>query len=126
MLYWLMMIAALGGVLTTVYLVYVCWRDPVAGLRNLQHDPGPDGSAGKLPQVMLGRYIGFLIMSVGALLSQSALVLLVISAGLTFMAFHDAQTYKTAGKPFNKHVQAGVLGAIVFAISGLAWLTGAA
>lgn len=110
----LAILAAWGGAAITAYLVAVCWRNPVVGLASLQHLPE------QLPNVMLGRYIGFLIMAVAFALLGNLAAIAIYVFGLGFMAFHDAQTYKTAGHPYDRHVMAGLAAVVVFLICLLA------
>ncbi|KNG92487.1 hypothetical protein [Pseudaestuariivita atlantica] len=126
MLYGLTLGAAAVGVLITAYLVAVCWGDPVDGLRRLQHEPGKGDGMGMLPKVMLGRYIGFLIMAVGALLVATPAIVFILTVGLTFMAWYDTILYRRAGLPYDRHAMAAGAGTLISLISGIAWIYGAA
>ena len=107
----IVMIAVWIGVAILAALVAVCWRNPVEGLKELQHLPE------HLPEVMLGRYIAFLLMGIAFAVQGNLTAIAIFIFGLGFMAFHDARTYRTASQPFARHVAAGCAAAVIFGVT---------
>jgi hypothetical protein len=98
------------GVAVTGGIAAVCLRDPVAGLAVLTH------RAEQLPQVMLDRYLAFFGFSVFAAIYGDLTVMIAWTLVLAFMALADAFIYARLGKPYMKHLSAGVVAFIASAV----------
>lgn len=98
------------GALITGGIALVCLRDPVAGLAYLNH------RAEKLPQVMLDRYLAFFGFSVFVAFYRDLNVTAAWAVTLGFMAFADSFIYAREGKPYLKHLGAGIAALIFLAV----------
>ncbi len=96
-----------AGVLVTGALAALFLRDPVAGMAQTTH------RLEKLPEVMADRYVGMLILALGATLYGDLKVIAVLFAVFAYTGFHDAWIYARGGFAIAKHVTAGFAGALV-------------
>lgn len=103
-----------AGVLVTGLLAVLFLRDPVAGLAQTTH------RAEKLPEVMADRYVGMLILAIGATVYGDLKVIAVLFAVFAYTGFHDAWIYARGGFPIAQHVGAGAAGALVSVVAILA------
>lgn len=108
-----------AGVLVTGALAVLFLRNPVAGLAQTTH------RAEKLPEVMADRYVGMVLLAVGATLYGDLKVIAVLFSVFAYFGFHDAWIYARGGFPIAKHVSAGVAGLIVAIVAMLAMRQGA-
>ncbi len=108
-----------AGALVTGALAFLFLRDPVAGLAQTTH------RAEKLPEVMADRYVGMLVLAIGATFYGDLKVIAVLFAVFAYTGFHDAWIYARGGFPIAKHVSAGVAGMIVSIVAMIAMGQGA-
>lgn len=106
----LAIVLAWGGVLISGSIVVICLPDPAAGLVKLTH------RTEQLPQVMLDRYIAFFGFSIFAALYGDLHVIAAWAVALGFMAFADSFIYARLGKPYLKHLGAGIAALVVLCV----------
>jgi uncharacterized membrane-anchored protein len=98
-------------------LGYLFWTNPKLGLEQTGHH------AENLPSVMADRYFAFALLGLFAVIYQDLNVILAFFAACTLMAFMDARIYHLAEKKTIKHLMAGALSVVAFAVTVLAKLT---
>ena len=110
------------GVLVTGWLVWNFARDTDAGMRAVSHQ------SEQLPNVMTGRYAGFFMLALGALIYGDLKVIAALYAVFAFCAFWDAGIYQRlrnrglSGDP-KPHFGAGLASTLVSAVA--MWAQGA-
>ncbi len=102
------------GILVTGLLAVTFLKDPVKGMAQVTH------RLEFLPQVMAGRYSGFVLLALGATLYQDLTVIAFLFAVFAFYSVYDAVIYTKAGHPYAKHLSAGVASGIVTLVAGAA------
>lgn len=90
------------AVFITAAIAATCIPDPRAGMLRLTH------IIDQLPNVMLGRYIAFTGFTAFVAWLGDLRVMAGWGAALAFMAFADTFIYARLGKPYVKHLSAGV------------------
>ena len=80
----------------------------------------------QLPQVMLDRYIAFFGFSLFVALYGDLTVLAAWAAVLAFMACADTVIYARIGKPFARHLSAGIAALVVLAVALIAMISNGA
>lgn len=106
-------IAALIGGLVPLWLAYDFWRDPEGAMKRATH------RWQDLPTVMVGRYLAFGALAIGAALHGDPKVILYLFSVFSAVSFFDAGIYWRAGHPFGPHLAAGLACWIVIV---LAWV----
>jgi hypothetical protein len=114
MLILLAQIAAAIGALVTLWLAVDFARDPEAGMRRAAH------RAEVLPRIMVGRYLAFTALALGAAVYGDAVVILFLFAVFSAVSFFDAWTYRRLAHAAAPHTTAGLACWIVIALAGLA------
>ena len=99
-------LAAGLSVLVTGALALMTMRDPVGGLKKLDHLPE------RLPHVMAGRYLSFFVLALGAAIYGDPLVLLWLFVGFTVASAVDTMVYYNNDEPYGPHLQAGIATAV--------------
>ena len=104
-------IAAVAGGLVPLVLAIGFWRDPEAAMARANH------RREALPQVMVGRYLGFAALAFAAAAHGDPAATAFLFATFAFISFFDAWLYARQGQPARPHAAAG-LGALL--VLGLA------
>ncbi len=105
------------GAVFLLLLGYLFWTKPEFGLAQTGHHKE------NLPSVMADRYLAFALIGVFAALYQDLYVILAFFAACSVMAFVDALIYSRAKQNTAKHLIAGVLSMVAFAVTVVAKLT---
>jgi len=90
------------AVLVTAAIAATCIPDPRSGMVKLSH------VVDQLPNVMLGRYLAFTGFTAFLAWLGDLRVMAGWGVALAFMAFADTFIYARLGKPYVKHLSAGV------------------
>jgi len=98
----LILFVSVIAVLVTGGLVAMTIRDPVSGLRRLGHLPE------RLPEVMVGRYIAFFVLAIGAAIYGDPVVLSGLFVGFAVASAADTFIYARKGQKFAPHLVAGI------------------
>ncbi len=111
-----MICAGIGGAFLLL-LGCLFWANPALGLKQTGHH------AEQLPRVMADRYLAFALIGVFAAFYQDLNVMLAFFAACAVMAFVDARIYHRAQKGVSKHLIAGALSVVAFAVTFVARIT---
>jgi len=95
------------AVLVTAAIAAACIPDPRAGMVKLTH------IVDQLPNVMLGRYLAFTGFTAFLAWLGDLRVMAGWGVALAFMAFADTFIYARLGKPYVKHLSAGVAAVVI-------------
>ena len=98
------------AVLVTLSIALTCIPDPRAGMRKLDH------MVEALPNVMLGRYLAFAGFTAFVAYLADLRVMAGWGVALAFMAFADTYIYARLGKPYVKHLLAGLAALAILAV----------
>jgi hypothetical protein len=98
------------AVVITAGIAAVCIPDPRAGMRRLDH------ILSALPHVMLGRYLAITGFTAFVAVLGDLRVMAAWAVALSFMAFADTVIYARLGKPYMKHLTAGLAACAVLAV----------
>jgi hypothetical protein len=98
------------AVVITCGIALACVPDPEVGMRRLTH------RLEQLPQVMLGRYIAFAGFTLFVALLGDLRVMAAWALTMAFMAFADSFIYARLGKPYVKHLSAGLAASVMLAV----------
>ncbi|RUS59221.1 hypothetical protein EGN72_14840 [Pseudorhodobacter sp. E13] len=98
------------AVLVVASIAAVCIPNPQAGLRKLDH------AVEALPNVMLGRYLAFTGFTAFVAWFADLRVIAAWSGALAFMAFADTFIYARLGRPYLKHLLAGLAALAILAV----------
>ncbi|WP_415234639.1 hypothetical protein [Pseudorhodobacter sp.] len=98
------------AVVITAGIAATCIPDPRLGMRRLDH------LVEALPNVMLGRYLAFTGFTAFVAILGDLRVMAGWAVALSFMAFADTVIYVRLGKPFVKHLMAGLAALAVLAV----------
>ncbi|WP_022705415.1 hypothetical protein [Pseudorhodobacter ferrugineus] len=108
------------GAAITDAIALICLPNPARGLVVMTHHME------QLPQVMLDRYIAFFGFSLFVALYGDLTVLAAWAAVLAFMACADTVIYARIGKPFARHLSAGIAALVVLAVALIAMISNGA
>jgi hypothetical protein len=108
--------AGIGGAFLLL-LGYLFWAKPEFGLAQTGHHEE------NLLSVMADRYLAFALIGVFAAVYQDLNVVLVFFAACALMAFVDARIYARARQDTSKHLIAGALSVVAFAVTAVARMT---
>lgn len=113
-------VSAWVGVAITGAIALICLPNPERGLALMTH------RMEQFPQVMLDRYIAFFGFSLFVALYGDLNVFAAWAVVLAFMAFADTVIYARIGKPFVKHLSAGIAALVVLGITLIAMISNGA
>jgi ABC-type uncharacterized transport system permease subunit len=98
------------AVCITAGIAATCIPDPRAGMRKLDH------LVEALPNVMLGRYLAFAGFTAFVAYLGDLRVMAAWGVVLAFMALADTFIYARMGKPYVKHLSAGLAALVVLSV----------
>jgi len=113
-------VSAWVGVAITGAIALICLPNPERGLALMTY------RMEQFPQVMLDRYIAFFGFSLFVALYGDLNVFAAWAVVLAFMAFADTVIYARIGKPFVKHLSAGIAALVVLGITLIAMISNGA
>ena len=93
-------------------IVVLMLRDPRAGLTKLDHDPEA------LPEVMTGRYLTFLTLTVMAVAYRDFVVMAGLQIAFIVASMSDVIIYARRGQPVRPHFLAAFASAVAAGLCG--------